>query len=103
MLLLFVRRQERQCTCDVILIVVRANIGGFAVLGIGLKSGAIIRICEIPPLVGNTASLAVRGNIPLNINFVLSERVTEFSPVVRTQYLLNKFLFWGQPVQLYYV
>jgi hypothetical protein len=40
---------------------------------------------EKPPLVGNAATLAVRGNVPLTINIVLSERVTEFSAFVRKQ------------------
>jgi hypothetical protein len=35
--------------------------------------------------VGNCATLVVRGNVPLTINIVLSERVTEISAVVRKQ------------------
>jgi hypothetical protein len=35
--------------------------------------------------VRNGATLVVRGNISLTINIVLSERVTEFSAVVRKQ------------------
>jgi len=38
-----------------------------------------------PPLVGNAANLVVSGNVSLTINIVLSERVTEFSAVVRKE------------------
>jgi len=85
MLLLFERKQYGQCTCDVIVRSVRANINGFAVLGKRLWSGAITWIRGNPQHVGNAATLAVRGNISLAINIVPSETLTEYSAVVRTQ------------------
>ena len=47
---------------------------------------------KTPPLVGNAATLVVRGNISLTINIVLSERVTEFSAIVRKQWRLTQIL-----------
>jgi hypothetical protein len=48
-------------------------------------SGAVVGFRKTPTLVGHAAILVVRGNISLTINIILSERVTEFSPVVRKQ------------------
>jgi hypothetical protein len=57
----------------------------FALFGKHVKRGDIAWICVNPPLVGNVATSVVRGNISLTVNIVLSETVTEFSAVVRTQ------------------
>ena len=40
---------------------------------------------ENSPLVGNAATLVALRNISLTINIALSETVTEYSAVVRTQ------------------
>ena len=53
--------------------------------------GAIARIWETPPLVGNAVTLVEHGNASLTINTVLSERLTEFSEVVRKQWRYKKF------------
>jgi hypothetical protein len=58
------------------------NLVVFAVFGKRLKSGGIAWIWENSPLV---ATLVVRENISLTINIVLSETLTEFRAVVRTQ------------------
>ena len=71
--------------CDVILRSVLANMGGVAVLGRVLKVAILHGYGKTPPLVENVATLVVRGNISLTINIVLSERVAEFSAVVRKQ------------------
>ena len=50
-----------------------------------LENGAFAWLWENPPLVGNETTLVVsRNNLPV-INIALSERMTEFSAVVRTQ------------------
>ena len=64
---------------------VRAIIGGFRRILKRLKSGAFSCKLENAPLMGNAATLVVRGNVSLTINIALSERVTEFSAVVRMQ------------------
>jgi len=47
---------------------------------------ALLHGCgENPKLGGYAAILVVHGKISLTINIVLSERVAEFSAVVRTQ------------------
>ena len=50
-----------------------------------LNSGAFASLWENRPLVGNAATLVVCRNVCLTIIFALSESVTEFSAVVRTQ------------------
>jgi len=47
--------------------------------------GAFLWLLENPPLLGNAATLAVRGNISPVINITMSAKVTEFRAVVRTQ------------------
>jgi hypothetical protein len=61
------------------------TLGGFAVFGKHLKSGALAWLWENSPLVGNAATLVVRGNNSLTVNIALSATVTEFSAVVRAQ------------------
>jgi hypothetical protein len=53
-------------------------------LGNYVKCGALAWLWETSPFMGNAATLVVRGNISLNISIALSEKVTEFSAVVRT-------------------
>ena len=79
------RRQVRQRTCDVIVRSVRANTGGFHSFSEAPKSGDISRIWGNHRLRGKAVTLVVQENISLIINIALSERVTEFSIVVRTQ------------------
>ena len=81
----FATRRDRQCTCDVILWSVPANIVGFCCFGKYLKSGGFAWFWENAPFMGNAATFVERGNISLTINIALSEKVTEFSAVVRTQ------------------
>ena len=54
-------------------------------MGNYVKSVAFTLLWETPPFMGNAATLVVRGNISLTVNIALSEKVTEFSAVVRTQ------------------
>ena len=61
------------------------TLGGLAILGKRLKSGAITWTWENQPLVGNSAILVLGGNISLAINNARSDTVTEYSAVVRTQ------------------
>jgi hypothetical protein len=71
--------------CDVILRSASANIGGFAVFGSSSLVALLQGYGKTSQLVGNAADLVVRGNDALTINIVLSERVTEFSAVVRKE------------------
>jgi hypothetical protein len=83
-LLLFERRQDTCCTCEVTLWRVRANIGGFRSFRKPIIYSAFEWIRKNVPLVTN-AVLVVLGNISVTINFVLSETVTAHSAVVRKQ------------------
>jgi len=66
--------------------VLKLGRGGFlALCGKSPKIGAFTYLWENRQLVGNAATLEVRGKISLTINIALSERVTEFIAVVRTQ------------------
>jgi hypothetical protein len=64
---------------------VRANVGWFAVFGSASLLALKQENKKTPPLVGNAATLVVRGDVLLTINIVLSERVAEFSAIVRKQ------------------
>ena len=58
---------------------------GCAILGKRIIIGATAWIWDPPPLVGNAATLVVRGNFSMSINITLSEIRNEFSAVVRKQ------------------
>jgi len=62
-----------------------SDIGGFCSFGKEPYSGVISWLWETPQLLGNAATLVLRGNISLTINILFSEIVTEFDTLMRIQ------------------